>query len=465
MPAPRAPAPRRAYPRSVPTIHPFHAVTYADASRLSALIAPPYDVLDAAGKQALLAKDARNIVAVDLPHIPAKELGPPAAYTGAAETFRSWLGSGVMTRRPAPALFVYRQTFSSATGTHRVQRTGLVCTVDLVPFGPRAGGGVLPHEETFSGPKEDRLALMKASATQFSPIFGLHEDTAGKAARQLATITRARRPEFTADTGDGVLHEVWSIEDPASIKACTDALAGEDLFVADGHHRYNTALNYVAHLEASGQKIGPDHPARKIMMVLVGMSDAGLVIWPTHRLLGGMAGYSWDAFLKAAGPHLRFEPIAGDLADLEQAVHRLDGMGNPRLGVHDFATGKQAVVIPAASDPLAARFADKPREWRDLDVAMCQHLLVEQIAQPALNAGNPVKWAFPHTLAEVKAIAAGHETGAGGGKGFTPQLGVILRPTPLGAVRSISRAGVLMPQKSTFFYPKLATGLFVNPLS
>ena len=237
------------------------------------------------------------------------------------------------------------------------------------------------------------------------------------------------------------------------------ALAGEDIFIADGHHRYTTQLNYVNEL-----KLPPGHPARRCMFVLISMSDPGTVIGPTHRVLGGMSEYSWGAFVTAAAPHLRFESIAGDLATLEKALNDLTHMGEPRVALYDFATRKGTVAISAHSDPLKARFASKPEAWRKLDVAFVQHILVEEICQPALNGGKPIQWAFPHTTAEVAEIGAGHQRGSGGGDGFTPQLAVLVRPTPLQAVREVSHAGELMPQKSTFFLPKLATGLFMNPV-
>lgn len=279
----------------MPKVFPFRAIQYARAASgptdVSALVAPPYDVLDGAAKAALLAKSPSNIVAVDLPHIPAKELGPPESYANAAKLFRSWLGSGTMKRAERPAMFVYRETFQSSGRTY--QRTGMACTVETVPFGPRTGGGILPHEETFSGPKEDRLALMRATGAQLSPIFGLHADEKGGATAVLLRVCAAREPDMTADMGDGVKHEVWTVDDADTIAAYQAALSGDDIFIADGHHRYNTALNYLKHLEQSAP-VPADHPARRCMMVLVGMNDPGMVIWPTHRVLGGMNGYSWS---------------------------------------------------------------------------------------------------------------------------------------------------------------------------
>ena len=176
----------------MPAVFPFTAVQFKGGKGdVSAVVAPPYDVLDAAGKAALLKKDAKNIVGIDLPHTPAKELGPPAAYKGAGTAYRAGLKDGTLTRRANPALFAYRETFRSADGK-TCERSGMACTVGLVPFGPRQGGGILAHEETFSGPKEDRLALMKATKAQMSPIFGLHADERGRATALVRRVMASR---------------------------------------------------------------------------------------------------------------------------------------------------------------------------------------------------------------------------------------------------------------------------------
>ncbi len=446
----------------MPEIYAFRAVQYhGGRGDVSTVVAPPYDVLDKASKAALVVGDARNVVSIDLPHTPAKELGPPEAYHRAAELYRTWLADGVLTRCETPAIFAYRQTF--AFMGKEFSRCGVTCTVETTPFGRRAGGGILPHEQTFSGPKEDRLALMKATQAQLSPIFGLHPDRAGTASK-LARQWMSQRPaDMTAKTADGTKHEVWKITDATAIADYRESLRGEDVFIADGHHRYTTALNYLRHLEDAGA-VSPDHPARRCMMVLVGMSDPGLAIGPTHRVLGGMSGYTFEAFIKAAAQYLKITLIEGDASAIEPAMAQAGKRATNVFGLYDVATGRCAIATLAINDPLAKRFADKPRAWRNLDVAIIQHIIVEEICRPALNDGKDVTWAFPHSVAEVLDIAKGGETGAGGGSGFA-QLAVIVRPTPLDAVREVSEAGELMPQKSTFFYPKLATGLFINPLA
>lgn len=446
----------------MPAVHPFRAVQYNHATgNVSDLIAPPYDVLDLSHKEAMLAKNPDNIVAVDLPHVPAKELGPKGSYEASAQKLREMIDSGTMAQSETPAMFAYRQTFEFHGESY--QRCGMVATVDTVPFGNREGGGILAHEQTFGGPKEDRMALMKATQCQTSPIFGLHPDEKGEAVKILHSVMDSRKPDMTADMGDGIKQEIWAISDASTIASYKQALEGEDIFVADGHHRYNTALNY---LESLGD-VPADHPARRTMFVLVSMSDPGLAIGPTHRVLGGMEDYEIERFIEAAQGLLNVEPIDNDPTNFESQMTSLAEREHTQnvFGIYDYATGLCFGAWPAVNDPLDGQFPKQSLAWRTLDVALIQHLIVEEICQPQLNKGEPVKWAFPHSIEEVLDIGKGKETGSSIAGGGRPQLAIIVRPTPLEAVRDISRAGELMPQKSTFFYPKLATGLWINPLS
>ncbi|MEM9065761.1 MAG: DUF1015 domain-containing protein [Planctomycetota bacterium] len=448
----------------MPAVFPFHAIQYNNgAGDLSEFVAPPYDVLGLEQKNALLANNEANAVGFDLPHVPAKKLGPPKAYENAATDFNRFIQQGTLNRRETPAMFAYRQTFEFNGET--LERCGMACTVETVAFGPRDGGGILPHEQTFSGPKEDRLALMKASATQFSPMFSLHPDTEGRASALVRKIMERGPAHATADLGDGVKHEIWTVDSDDDIAAYKDALAGEDVFIADGHHRYNTALMYLKHLEDTQGPVPADHPARRTMMVLVGMSDPGLAIGPTHRVLGGMKDYSIEKFEQVAAAYLQIDPCENDPHKIEDEMDKAVANSDRNVfGIMDVATGLCFTAQPSDADPLALDFEDKPEAWRKLDVAIIQHLIVDQICKPDLNEGEEITWAFPHSVEEVLDIAHGRETGAGGGSGFA-QLAVFVRPTPLNAVRDISLANEVMPQKSTFFYPKVATGLFFNPLA
>tara|TARA_R110000782_G_scaffold13976_3_gene40903 strand:+ start:27 stop:1373 length:1347 start_codon:yes stop_codon:yes gene_type:complete len=448
----------------MPAVYPFRAIQYRQGrGDVSDVVAPPYDVLDAAAKAALLEKNHGNIVGIDLPCVPASRLGPAEAYESAAANLQNLLATGTLTHRDTPAIFAYRQSFTSGGKAHR--RTGVACTLDTVPFGPREGGGVLPHEQTFGGPKQDRLALMNATRCQLSPIFGLYPDAEGRGADIARAITESRDPDMTADLGDGVLHEVWSVEDEKTIADFDNVMRGQDVFIADGHHRYTTAIDYL-HRHKEGGALPADHPARRCMFVLVSMDDPGLVIGPTHRVLGGMDGYGMDEFIGASAGILNIEPIDNDPRKFEAQVTRLaDRERTGVVGLYDYATGLCYAAWPAVGDPLEDRFPDKPEAWRTLDVALVQHLIVEEICEPQLNGGKPVRWAFPHSVDEMLAIGRGDMTGSAVEGAGRPQLAVLLRPTPLESVRAVSLAGELMPQKSTFFAPKLATGLFVYPLA
>jgi uncharacterized protein (DUF1015 family) len=449
----------------MPSIRPIPAIGFDIASSrdLSSKIAPPYDVLDASAKAALLQRDPHNIVAVDLPHLPAKTVGPDSTYHAAGELYRQWLAQGVLVRRDRPAMFVYQQTYAARGQTFK--RKGLIANVRIQPFGKpqpapgatqaAAGGGIYPHEQTFSGPKEDRLKLMRATQAQLSPIFGLHSDPDQRVGRLLGDWIAHHEPTFTGRTGnDDVLHEAWAVDDAAALERFTAALSKSDVFIADGHHRYTTALNHKNELEAvAGKPLPPDHPAASCLFVLVALQDPGMIILPTHRVLGNMPAFSMAAFTEASAGKLKIVPFPGrDLAALERA---LPSAGPHAMGLYDPAGGL-AIATTVDPDPLAKRFADKSKPWRQLDVAIVQHLIVEEICVPRfVPAGQEIAWKFPHTLEDVVAQAS-----------HAPyKLGVVVQATPLEAVRQISEANELMPQKSTFFYPKLATGLVINPLS
>jgi len=425
---------------------------------ISSRIAPPYDVLDAEPKAALLAEDPANIVAVDLPHTPPKVVGPDAVYEQAGQTYRQWLDNGTLIKSQQPAMYAYQQAYTH--GGRTFKRRGLIAGVAVQPFGaaPQGRGGVWAHERTFSSGTEDRLKLMRACGAQLSPIFGLYQDNGDTVAALLERVIADNEPTFTGTTSnDDVTHDVWEVTDSATVDAFSNALGDKDIFIADGHHRYTTAINYCR--EQTGKEHAPDHPAGTCMFVLVSMDDPGMIVLPTHRVLGGMSAFSFDAFVKAAEGKLSVEPFDGDLEALEAALPNVQSAsGSPHamgLVVPDANPGLY-IATTTQPDPLADLFPDACEAWRQLDVAILQHLVVERILQPTFCDGDKQpKWKFPHRLADVETLVNTADY----------QLGVIMQPTPLQSVKQVSEAGELMPQKSTFFYPKLATGLVINPLA
>jgi len=446
----------------MPDIRPIPAIGYPvpEGGDMSHLIAPPYDVLDEQSKAALLGRSKHNIVAVDLPHLPAKTVGPDAAYQQAGETFDAWLKSGVLVRRDRPALFAYQQVYT--VGQETYHRRGLIANVRVQDFGPSpvaGAGGVFPHEETFSAAKEDRLKLMRATRAQLSPIFGLYSDAAGDVAPLLRGAIDENQPCFFGTTAhDGVRHEAYTLADDDATRPLIDALREHDIFIADGHHRYNTALNYKRALEHElGDELPDDHPANWCLFVLVAMQDPGMIVRPTHRVLGGMTGFSIDKLRQIAEPALGIVSFHGDsLEALEAALPEAQGPGAfHAMGLYDPATGGMYAMTTPVADPLADTHQNKTHAWRTLDVAVLQHEVVERLLRPNFCRGGAAPaWKFPHELDQLKSLCDGGDY----------QLGVVMQATPLQAVRDVSEAGELMPQKSTFFYPKLATGLAINPL-
>jgi len=445
----------------MPPIQAMHAITYPFETHtdLSSVIAPPYDVLSESKKAALMAKSKHNIVAVDLPHLPPKTVGPDEAYQRAGERFRQWLSDRVMVKHETPTLFVYAQRYT--VGDKTFCRRGLIGNVRIQEFGagPEGQGGIWPHEQTFSAAKEDRLKLMRATQAQLSPIFGIFSDPQEEVGGLLqAVMDRGAYSAFGVTDDDGVRHEIWAVTDPDTIRGFEQVLGPKDIYIADGHHRYNTALIYrreqVEHHGLAPENTGA-HPADWCQFVLVSMQDPGMIVLPTHRVLGNMPGFDIDKFKQAAAGKLNVEAFTGD--SLEALEAALPDAGPHAMGLYDPANPKHPFYIATtlSDDPLAQSHALQAEPWRKLDVAILQHLVVEQVCEPTFCGGDDkVGWKFPHEIAELKRLADSEDY----------QLGVVMQPTPLESIRQVSEAGELMPQKSTFFYPKLATGLAVNPI-
>ena len=425
-------------------IRPFRGWRYrGDDGDVSRYIAPPYDILNQADKDRLLARSEHNIVAVDLPHVPPKDLGPESKYDQAAATLADWQRTGVLVREAAPAIYAYEQTFAWAGQTYT--RQAILVAVRATELGK----DVIPHEHTFAGPKADWLCLMSKTHMQLSPIFGFYRDPSGLVEERLTRHT-ARPADARAEL-DGVRERLWVITDPTDIAAMAAALDDQPVFIADGHHRYTTALNYLQQLQQAGP-VGEDHPARFVLFALVGQDDPGLRILPTHRIIHGLKeGFSLQQLVDRCGAFAwrQVDPRDGQLDDA-------DGLLAPfGVGAMGLLAGSSSTMFVARlKDPavMAQAAPDESEVWRRLDVAILHQLLIEQ----GLSPWRSEQMQIEYTPRGPDVLAACRQSPA--------TLGVILQSTPLEAVERIARAGASMPHKSTYFYPKLATGLVVRPL-
>jgi len=426
-------------------IRPFRGWRYPGDSTASVTgrVAPPYDVLSQADKDALLAADPRNIVAVDLPHVPPKDVGPHEAYQGALDTLEQWKASGVLIHETLPAVYAYEQTYKWAGREY--SRRAMICGVRATELGQ----GVIPHEHTFEGPKADRLKLSQYTRMQLSPIFGFYHEPSGNAAEALWAAA-AGPPTIHAQLKD-VTEKLWVVTAPEVIASVQMALRDVPVYIADGHHRYTTAMNHAKALRAEG-KIDAEHEANFVMFTLVEQMDPGMLILPTHRVMRGLSPeFSVERLVKAT-PAFAWKRCSVDDMDLRDAGSWLHKYSP---GAMAFIGAKPAEIwIGRLTDAgaMAAAAPDHSEAWRKLDVAILQKLIVDK----ALAPWRTDAFFIEYTPDAKTVLAACNHARA--------QLGVCMQGTPLEAVMTIANAGESMPHKSTYFYPKIATGMVLKPL-
>lgn len=430
-------------------VKPFAAVRYSRTKGFdfSNLIAPPYDVLEDSAKAALQAKHPNNIVTVDLPHLPAKSVGPDEAYAGAAVTLQAWVSAGVLHKDPKPAFYPYAQTYGHNGRTFH--RRGFLALVRLSPFGQ---GQVVPHEKTYPDAIQDRLKLTRATHMQLSPIFGLFSDPRGQV--NAALYKNLGRPEMAAQLGD-VRNDLWSVSDSETENVVIDFFATRSIYIADGHHRYTMALQYQKEMtEKSGGSLPTNHPANFCLFDLVPMQDDGLLILPTHRLIGGI---SFDAavFEKTLAPVASMTQLPISESQLPEYIDAvLPKQPAATFGLFDGQTRKTWQITFKNPDVLAQFEPEHSPAWRKLDVAILQRYLLDEVLKPKFAGGQDPTRGY---TADSHAVAKMTD-------GAKYQIALLLKSTPLHALEELGKTNEVMPQKSTYFFPKLATGMVLNPL-
>jgi len=444
----------------VAILRPFNALRYDLAqagARLEQLICPPYDVIDPALQEALHRKSPHNIVHVELAQACPGDAPGKDRYSRAAATLHDWIARGVLRRDERPAFYVYEQTFDIARGgasrSKLLTRRGFFGAIKLEPFGT---GCVYPHEETFGGPKADRLDLMRACAANVSPVFGLIPDEDNAIAGLLQTAVRLAPPAAQATEDNGVVNKLWVVNDPGWCRKLSAQLGSKNIFIADGHHRYETACNYRnERRQADGDPEGKlDRDYDYGLMVCVPMSDAGLYILPTHRLIQAAPGLSPQGFLRAAAPLFDLQ----DATDKELCALAEGQAGAVKFGAV-FSDGSRKILVakPQAALAMKRAVAAKSESWRGLDVALLQELVLKGLL--GLSEEKVLrKEGISYTPETRQAIA---KVTAPGGPYV---MGFILRPTLIEQVRAVATGGEKMPQKSTYFFPKLTTGLVMRGL-
>ncbi|HVS06539.1 MAG TPA: DUF1015 domain-containing protein [Candidatus Dormibacteraeota bacterium] len=423
------------------TVRPFQGILY-DPKRvdLSQVVAPPYDVISPADQRRYYRQDPHNVVRLIAGEVHPSDTTEDNKYTRAAGFFQQWLADGILRREARPGLYVYSHQFvDPINGQERVRR-GLLGVVELEPF----GSGVLPHEQTHARAKADRLSLTRAVVANLSPVFALYEDPAS-AVGPLIAPAMAEPPRLSITGEDGDHHTVWSISGTERFHDLAEVFRTSRLYIADGHHRYETALNFRNKQRQDHPDAPPDAAFNFVLMLLVDVADPGLTILPTHRLLHDFERFD-PALVSRLGSRHRVTPLP-DRAAL------LAAMQEPTAG---HRIGVALAQIPATyfTVDIARAAADDPVSRLDVSVLHQAILQRELGLQPAeLESERYLSYSR-----DVGAVLDRVETGAG-------QAAFLLRPPAVSDVVEVARAGQVMPQKSTYFFPKPASGIVFNPLA
>jgi uncharacterized protein (DUF1015 family) len=415
---------------------------------LAGVVAPPYDVISPEQRAELAARDPHNVVRLILP-----EGEGDTKYANAARIFEAWKAEGVLVRDPDPAFYRYDQTFlppGAGAGARPITRRGFLALVRLAPFADRI---VLPHERTLSGPKEDRLKLFRATRTNLSPGFMLYRDATGQLAAPLDTGEVLA--EFS--TPDGVRHALAKVKDRDAVRAIVEGVARSTLLIADGHHRYETAVRYGGEVSAANPSAGPRAEHRYFMAFLANGDDPNLVVFPTHRHVHSLPSFSFEALMHGASPYFAVRELErGATADAALQALREAGKAAPSV-VAAAPDGRLAVLTLRGNADLATHptLSSKHPALRKTDVAVLHAGLLEHVLgiTPEAQAAKTNLW-YPQD-------AAGALAELRGGRG---QVLFLMNATPVAQVREVAEAGEVMPQKSTFFHPKIATGLAIHTL-
>ncbi len=415
-------------------VRPLRAVHYDPqrAGDMQDLVAPPYDVIDEAGRRELQARSEYNAVGIDLP------VGDDP-YGDAARTYEQWKADGILVRDETPAFWVLAQDYVGPDGKART-RTGVFGRVKVTEYG---AGRIRPHERTHPGPKEDRLRLTRATKANLSPIFVLHDDPETLVAKAIEATTQTA-PWATTTDADGTENRLWRLDDERAIEAVTQALEPAELLIADGHHRYETARVYAEEVQTDA--------AGYVLACLVALQDPGLTVFPTHRLLSGLDEDRRTKLRESLAKDWTLEKIELD------ALEPPEQTGEPIvLGLLD--AGHQQPWKVTLKDPATADAAipDRSAAYRRLDTAVLEALLLKGalgLTDDDIDHKHGLDYSRTTDEARAKVLDEDDPT----------QAALFTGAVPVALIRDVAAAGEVMPPKSTFFHPKVPTGLLFHPL-
>ncbi|MGA3262863.1 MAG: DUF1015 domain-containing protein [Terracidiphilus sp.] len=437
-------------------IYPFRAWRYnPSVVRLEDVVTQPYDKITPSMQQAYYQRSPFNLVRIilGLPELFDAERGENV-YTRAARDFRAWREQGVLVQEKDPCIFAYSQRFRVPETDVVKERRGFIALGKLHDYAEQV---VFRHEQTLSKPKSDRLKLLKATHAHFGQIFMLYSDPGGSLERILYDGNGPAEAEVTDEYG--VLHRLWRVGEPAAINMLTTAMADKKLIIADGHHRYETALNYwKEHAPASpattehstSQLPQPATPEAAVMMTFVNMDSDGLVILPTHRVIHSLPGFDPAAFARAAKKFFTVETLpAADASGYVETLGKQQGTAFVAV------TRSGALLLRSKPDAVAAALAHLPERQRQLDLSCLHSIVLERLL--GLDAEKVLEQTNIRYLRDAAEAVVQVRSGEA-------NVAFLTNPVTMEQLREVAFAGEVMPQKSTDFFPKLLSGLTIYAL-
>jgi len=438
------------------TIRPLRGILYnqAKAGRIGELVCPPYDIIPPTEQQELYRKSPHNVIRLEFGLESPGDTDTDNRYTRAAAFLDEWLRTDILRKSETPAIYVYEMEYPAGTETRKLR--GMICLVRIEDYD---SGVVKPHETTLSGPKTDRLKLLRACNASFSQIFSLFSDPENRVA---AILEKAGgRPDMDVKDSDGVLHRIWTITDTADIAAIVRELADKPIFIADGHHRYDTALNYRNERRIAAGSHTNDEPYQYVAMYLARLEDPGLTVLPAHRALFNLSGFDPKRFEDDLNRYFNIERIDFDRKS-ETADRRtvLDTIAHRAERAHVFGMrvkGEKSYYILTLRNEsdMDAVIPDRSAAYRRLDVSILHHLIIDKLLG--------VKMATHKLGLNIEYIKDAADADDRVHDGLA-EIVFFMNPTKVREVKEVASAGERMPQKATYFYPKLLTGLVIHKL-
>lgn len=421
----------------------FKALRFTDkAGDISKNVCPPYDIISKEEREEYIRISSNNIIRLELP------VGENA-YAEARENYLAMRNEGVLANDETAGIYVYEEEFTAYGETKKIK--GIFVRVKLCEFSENV---VLPHEETLSKAKTDRFNLMSATFCNYSPIYSMYTDEKRVISGRINELTDKKADiEFTAP--DGVIQRLWKIEEGADTDMIEKAFADKQLFIADGHHRYETALNFKKKLVEDGVVENDEHPANYVMMMLIDMENDGLVVFPTHRMVKGLENFDEKAALEKISEYF-------DVKDIEKADIEKELFANAQKKAYVMCRkgGKYSLLLlkdtQEAKNALDELNPGKSDAYKNLDVTVLHSLILEKLfGIDKQNMANQINLKYTRDIEEACACVKDKEF----------NCAFILNSTKVSEIKDVALAGEKMPQKSTYFYPKLITGLVMNDLT